>query len=37
MKLSRPRFNVGAMQKSELKNFVLEGHPKLVILLESNG
>ncbi len=25
--LSRPRFNLGAKQKSELQNFVLEGHP----------
>ncbi len=27
LKLSRPRFNFGAKQKSELQNFVLEGHP----------
>ena len=27
LKLSRLRFNFGAKQKSELKNFVLEGHP----------
>ena len=27
LKLSRPRFNFGAKQKSELLNFVLEGHP----------
>ncbi len=29
MTLSRPRFNFGAKQKSELQNFVPEGHPKL--------
>ncbi len=28
LKSSRLRFNFGAKQKSELKNFVLEGHPK---------
>ncbi len=27
LKLSRPWFNFGAKQKSELQNFVLEGHP----------
>ena len=27
LKLSRPRFNFGVKQKSELQNFVLEGHP----------
>ncbi len=27
LKLSRPRFNIGAKQKSKLQNFVLEGHP----------
>ena len=26
LKLSRPSFNIGAKQKSELQNFVLEGH-----------
>ncbi len=31
LKLSRPRFNFGAKQKSELKNFVLEGHPTVGI------
>ena len=31
LKLSRPRFNFGAKQKSELQNFVLEGHPSLRI------
>ena len=28
LKLSRPRFNFGTKQKSELQNFVLEGHPR---------
>ena len=27
LRLSMPRFNFGAKQKSELQNFVLEGHP----------
>ena len=27
LKLSRPRFNFCAKQKSALQNFVLEGHP----------
>ncbi len=26
LKISRPRFNFGTKQKSELQNFVLEGH-----------
>ncbi len=30
LKLSRPRFNFGARQKSELPNFVLEGHPNVL-------
>ncbi len=30
--LFRPRVNFGAKQKSELKNFVLEGHPSVVCM-----
>ncbi len=33
MKLSGPRFNFGAKQKSELQNFVLEGHPKVNLVV----
>ncbi len=33
LKLSRLRFNFGAKQKSELKNFVLEGHPTVQVYL----
>ena len=32
IELSRPRFNFGAKQKSELQNFVLEGHPNALLL-----
>ena len=36
-KLFRPRFNFGAKQKSELKNFVLEGHPTVGVSNSCQG
>ena len=36
LKLSRPRFNFGAKQKSKLQNFVLEGHPNVLTAVVHN-